>query len=134
MIRKFTEFVKSVVEHSVKGSCACVVLASLAERADRHQDKHITCVGKPEKLQTRTCFFLQVRNWSLGLDSEEIKKTLRSLSSLNAVLYSIPVLPVPRNAILPGMTRLTSVPESTELTILSLPPMRAARSRMPCKP
>jgi hypothetical protein len=52
----------------------------------------------------------------------------------NAVFYSIGVLPVPRNAILPGMTRLTSVPESTELTIFSLPPMRAARSRMPCKP
>jgi hypothetical protein len=67
MARKFTDFVKPAVEHSRESSCSCIYSRHLAERADRQQDKHIMYVEKPEKPQKRTYFFLQVRNWSLGL-------------------------------------------------------------------
>jgi hypothetical protein len=65
MIRKFTEFVKSVVEHfrKVRGPASTRVV----RLADRHQDKHIAYMEKPEKLQKRPCFFLQVPNWCLRL-------------------------------------------------------------------
>ena len=35
---------------------------------------------------------------------------------------------------LPGTTSFTSVPDAGELLTVSLPAMRAARSRIPCRP